>query len=718
MKFFSRKSFIQFIVFITWTSVLIAEDKTFSYTGSQETWTVPTGVSSLTVDGYGGMGGHGSSDLNARGGLGGRVQATISVTAGSTLYINIGGVGGSTTSNPGTGYEPTFNDYSAGNATGGFVGGANPGGNGGGAGGGATDVRFDGSDLSDRIYVAGGGGGGGQQRRKTQPGGDGGHGGGTTGGAASDGGASGTNQTDSSLTRGPNGNGGNGGAGGTASAGGSGGSSNGSNGSSGTGGSGGTSGRVGGGGGGGYFGGGGGGDSGGSDAGGGGGGGSSFCSTTYCSSITHTQGYTTANANGTLTFTYTSRTGYKVRITASSLSEILQVLEQINTDGTNSTLTSALDDLTDAQLKVVAKQIKGMTIQKSLGQSVRSNNSFKRAMTNAVKGPSFGQMVQNNFANLNQNDIQSFYNPGVEMGNLTNDFTISDIAKIYSKINLLQIGSPDTSFFLRTFGGVTDQEKVGDDIGYEANTAGFVFGNETIIDNLQAGWGLGVSTTGLDYDDGFGLSNTHSLHGNFFVNKEYKSFDINLNLGSFLTKNNLTRNITEGSVQTLKSSTYNLGFDLTGGISKKIDLKGWVFNPSISLNTTYVIQDDIDESGGDLALNIKTDNLLQIKPELGFNLNKEFSNNGFISRGFNFSLYGNEEKKLDGADTTATIKDTGNGYSLIDSRKTDRFITTGFGYSSQNLKNNSKFLINVFATTNEHDDMNSSLLSFTYNKKF
>ena len=412
------------------------------------------------------------------------------------------------------------------------------------------------------------------------------------------------------------------------------------------------------------------------------------------------------------------RTGYKVRITKARFSEIASIFENLNTQGKKSTLTSNLDGLTDAALEKAFKQIKGSTVQKSLGQSIKSNNSFKRAMTSAIKGPSFSQLVQNNFANLNQNDIQSFYNPGLEMVNLTNDFTISDIAKVYSKRNLLQIGAPDNSFYLRTFSGVTEQDKVGDDIGYDSNTAGFVFGNQTNIDNLQAGWGLGVSTTGLDYDENFGLNNTHSLHGNFFANKEYKHLDTNLNLGSFLSKNNSTRNITEGSVQTLKSSTYDLGFDLTGGISKKINLKGWVINPSINLNTSYVIQDDIDESGGDLALKVKTDNLLQIKPELGFNLDREFSNNGLVSRGFNFSLFGSEEKKLDGADTIATIKDTGDGYGLTENKKTDRFITTGLGYSSQNSKNNSQFLINAFATQNQHKDMNSSLVSFTYNKKF
>ena len=412
------------------------------------------------------------------------------------------------------------------------------------------------------------------------------------------------------------------------------------------------------------------------------------------------------------------RTGYKVRISKARFSTIATVLESLNTRGVRSTLTSNLDSLSDTALEKAMRQIKGMTIQKSIGQSVKSNNSFKRSMTAAIKGPSFDQLVQNNFASLSFDDVKNYYNPKEEKINLTNDFTLSDIANIYSKRNLLQIGAPDNSFYLRTFGGVTDQEKVGDEIGYESNTAGFVFGNQTIVDNLQAGWGLGFSTSGLDYDEGYGLNNTHSLHANFFANKEYRKFDTSLNLGTFISKNNSTRNITEGSTQSLKSERYELGLDLTGGISKKINLGGWVFNPTATINTAYVLQDDIDEIGGDLALKIKTDNLLQIKPELGFNLDREFSNNGFISKGFKLSLFGSEESKLDGADSTATIKDTGDGYALTDNKKRDQFVTAGLGYSSINQKNNSQFLINAFGTQNTNNDMNSSLISFTYNKKF
>ena len=104
-------------------TILKAEDKTFSYTGSVQTWTVPTGVSSIEVDGYGGMGGHGSSSWNGRGGFGGRLEATISVTAGDTINIYVGEKGGNTKVAGGTTYEPVYNPWTVGDAEGGWNGG-------------------------------------------------------------------------------------------------------------------------------------------------------------------------------------------------------------------------------------------------------------------------------------------------------------------------------------------------------------------------------------------------------------------------------------------------------------------------------------------------------------------------------------------------------------------------------------------------------------------
>ena len=253
---------------------------TFTYTGAAQSWTVPEGVTQATFDVFGAQGG--SDERGQAGGLGGKASATIAVTPGDTLQINVGGAG-----SPGV----------AGGAggAGGFNGGA-AGGNGcfsgPGGGGGASDVRSGDFELADRVIVGGGGGGAGGFF-----GGAGGFGGGSQGGPGDTGRPSGAAQ------------GGGGGGGGTSTAGGAGGVGqragvDGEDGGTGTGGSGGGANctsfidDAGGGGGGGYFGGGGGG---GGFSGGGGGGGSGFGPSGVVFSDSGVR-----SGNGLVTITYTT----------------------------------------------------------------------------------------------------------------------------------------------------------------------------------------------------------------------------------------------------------------------------------------------------------------------------------------------------------------------------------------------------------------------------
>jgi len=114
----------------------------FSFTGSSQTFVVPNLVREVTIQAIGAAGsGDYANPTDYSGGA--DVEATISVTVGETLIVNVGGRGGF------------------------VVGGWNGGGNGAndtqgfasGGGGGATDVRQGGSGLENRVVVAGGGGG-------------------------------------------------------------------------------------------------------------------------------------------------------------------------------------------------------------------------------------------------------------------------------------------------------------------------------------------------------------------------------------------------------------------------------------------------------------------------------------------------------------------------------------------------------------------------------
>jgi Glycine rich protein len=100
------------------------------------TRTVPTGVSKVLVNATGAQGG--THQYGGSGGLGGWVQASLSVTAGQTLYVFVGGD---------TVVGASYNEGGAGGSDGGGA-------------GGATDIRTISSDLKSRLIVAGGGGGG------------------------------------------------------------------------------------------------------------------------------------------------------------------------------------------------------------------------------------------------------------------------------------------------------------------------------------------------------------------------------------------------------------------------------------------------------------------------------------------------------------------------------------------------------------------------------
>jgi Glycine rich protein len=125
----------------------------FTYTGAEQTFTVPQGDFFVGVRATGGSGGGtGRGELGALGGAPAEVEGNIRVVPGETLYVEVGGKGES--------------------EVGGGLGGFNGGGMGGparvgaGGGGGASDVRTlsrtnGASSLSSRRIVAAGGGGAG-----------------------------------------------------------------------------------------------------------------------------------------------------------------------------------------------------------------------------------------------------------------------------------------------------------------------------------------------------------------------------------------------------------------------------------------------------------------------------------------------------------------------------------------------------------------------------
>ena len=128
-----------FLFSFFFSSQLLAATTTFSFTGSNQTFTVPAGVTSITMEGFGAAGGAGEGCANS-GGKGGYLKSTITVTANDTLTIVVGEKG------------------DAGAIFGGGGEGGSGGMHGGGSGGGATHVK---NSSGTTLFVIGAGGGGG-----------------------------------------------------------------------------------------------------------------------------------------------------------------------------------------------------------------------------------------------------------------------------------------------------------------------------------------------------------------------------------------------------------------------------------------------------------------------------------------------------------------------------------------------------------------------------
>jgi hypothetical protein len=135
----------------------------FSYTGTEQCYVVPAGVTEVNVVAVGAPGtggytnGRGVVPAAGLGGEGAQVSGVLAVTPAEVLYVEVGGTGGY--------FAGAFNGGGSGASEG-----ALGGGSGGGAGGGASDVRTvscgtgcpgSAASLASRLLVAGGGGGGG-----------------------------------------------------------------------------------------------------------------------------------------------------------------------------------------------------------------------------------------------------------------------------------------------------------------------------------------------------------------------------------------------------------------------------------------------------------------------------------------------------------------------------------------------------------------------------
>jgi hypothetical protein len=432
-----------------------------------------------------------------------------------------------------------------------------------------------------------------------------------------------------------------------------------------------------------------------------------------------------------------SRLAYSQTVISPKLANTATQLETIRTKGTKTTLINALDALSSTQLESALKKIQGTTTVKAAVQTVQAQSSFKTALSTVTSPGSSSSMTnvtktnQGNltFADLQTNNLYAKIQPA----NYSDDSAFFDYKNNQAPVNALEFFKSnrnlnlvekddlkESGIFIRTFGSVTNYAAVnGDDNSYGSDSYGLLGGFQHKIDeNLYQGYSLGFSKSKLTLDAGEGNTKTNTIHGSIYRKLDEKEYGSTATFSGYVSFIDNVRNISETS-EILKSSPTNGGLDFSVQYVKKMELLGLNFYPSASLTTTYGIVKNYKETGGSgSALEIKSHNVLAIKPEIGFTLENNFVQTDKITEGANFSLFANRQQYLDGHTNTSSMIGE-NSWSASTLPKTkDDFLTAGIGYVAKNIDEKSDLNFNFFYTQSTNNSLNSSLFSISYNKTF
>ena len=432
-----------------------------------------------------------------------------------------------------------------------------------------------------------------------------------------------------------------------------------------------------------------------------------------------------------------SRLTYSQTVTSPKIASTATQLETIRTKGTKTTLINALDALSSTQLESALKKIQGTTTVKTATQSVQAQSNFKTALSTVTSPGSSSSMTnvtktnQGNltFADLQANNLYAKIQPAnysddsAFFDNKNNQAPVNALEFFKSNRNLNLVEKDDlkeSGFFLRTFGSITNYAALNsDDNSYGSDSYGLLGGFQHKIDeNLYQGYSLGFSKSKLTLDAGEGNTKTNTIHANVYRKMDEKEYGVTASLGGYVSFIDNVRNISETS-EILKSSPTNGGVDFSLQYVKKMELLGLNFYPSASLTATYGIVENYKETGGSgSALEIKSHNVLAIKPEIGFTLENNFVQTDKIIEGANFSLFANRQQYLDGHTNTSSMIDE-NSWSASTLPKTkDDFLTAGIGYVAKNIDEKSDLNFNFFYTQSTNNSLNSSLFSISYNRVF
>jgi len=421
-----------------------------------------------------------------------------------------------------------------------------------------------------------------------------------------------------------------------------------------------------------------------------------------------------------------ARTSYTARISSSSLSVIAQVLENINTAGSNASLTTALDALSESELIKAVNQIQGNVVEAMKSFSGKNINNFNQTLNTALKiGP------VNTFAPISST-TNSINFTGASIYPNSNESLLStpqeamsfiDMAAYFENFNsMLSTEQEGNTTFIRSYANVNDQKKIDNDVGYQTRSGGFVYGvNREVEDTLNQGWALGVSASDTQFDESYGSSTGWNVHGAVFQQKDYSDYSFSSRLGIFYDQYDLTRRVTEGLNETLVSTNANYGVTWNGTLNWPDQLpnnNSWSIQPFASLDVSYIRQGKINETGGSQALSVAANDLQLASPSLGVNATKVVEDNDLFLKSLNLNLSGTIESKLSGTSTLATIKSTSSNFDIVDDQKENSSLSLGIDWITLNKSQDSELILGYSLTYSQQIENLSNQVMLTYKKSF
>jgi len=421
-----------------------------------------------------------------------------------------------------------------------------------------------------------------------------------------------------------------------------------------------------------------------------------------------------------------ARTSYTARISSSSLSVIAQVLENINTAGSNASLTTALDALSESELIKAVNQIQGNVVEAMKSFSGKNINNFNQTLNTALKIgpvntfapiPSTTNSINFTGASIYPNSNESLLSTPQEA------MSFIDMAAYFENFNsMLSTEQEGNTTFIRSYANVNDQKKIDNDVGYQTRSGGFVYGvNREVEDTLNQGWALGVSASDTQFDESYGSSTGWNVHGAVFQQKDYSDYSFSSRLGIFYDQYDLTRRVTEGLNETLVSTNANYGVTWNGTLNWPDQLpnnNSWSVQPFASLDVSYIRQGKINETGGSQALSVAANDLQLASPSLGVNATKVVEDNDLFLKSLNLNLSGTIESKLSGTSTLATIKSTSSNFDIVDDQKENSSLSLGIDWITLNKSQDSELILGYSLTYSQQIENLSNQVMLTYKKSF